>query len=526
VVDAIRYASDETSLIGILLAGAIAVFLAGHVLVARRLRSRRPVGVFTAAADRPRRAAFAGQAAMVAAGAIGLTIYLVGAVQANVALGYGLNRTIAYRIALTTVAAVADVKRPDFDVTPYRADAAWNIPSRPAVDAAALTWSKPPHLVVFVLESARGEMIGKIIDGKPVAPNLTALANQGSHFRYAYSHAGFTAPSIKSIFTGKASNRIADDASLFFQLKRRGYRITAISGQDESFGGIDAVTGMRATADFFFDATQALEDRVHPSKVPGSLQLTETRLLAALAASLGDASPGEPRFFYFNVQAGHFPYRHPAMRPLVTDRPIARGEISASRKDDVALTYWNALANADKFVGDALALLRRHGFGDNALIAVIGDHGESLFDDGFLGHGHALNEIQTRVPLVLSRPGVRWQEPIGLTDVRDLLLRELAGGGKAAAAQAPEPGKAVLQYVGDIDHPNVIGIVEYGERRTVLDFGANKVFFSDLGRWHAPDEILADSELRPRVAKLVGLWDGMRSHERIAEVPDGQPRHP
>ena len=30
------------------------------------------------------------------------------------------------------------------------------------------------------------------------------------------------------------------------------------------------------------------------------------------------------------------------------------------------------------------------------------DHGESLFDEGLLGHGYALNDMQTRIPVVME----------------------------------------------------------------------------------------------------------------------------
>ena len=68
------------------------------------------------------------------------------------------------------------------------------------------------------------------------------------------------------------------------------------------------------------------------------------------------------------------------------------------------------------------------------MIVVTADHGESLFDDGFLGHGHMLNEQQTRIPFILSDPGVAMPAVIGLADMRAIILR--AAGARAPRAAA------------------------------------------------------------------------------------------
>ena len=50
---------------------------------------------------------------------------------------------------------------------------------------------------------------------------------------------------------------------------------------------------------------------------------------------------------------------------------------------------------------------------------MLADHGESLFDEGFLGHGYALNDAQTRIPLIVSGLPLRLVEPFGQVDLRD-----------------------------------------------------------------------------------------------------------
>ena len=65
---------------------------------------------------------------------------------------------------------------------------------------------------------------------------------------------------------------------------------------------------------------------------------------------------------------------------------------------------------------------------------VTSDHGEALFEDGVLGHGLALDEAQTRVPLVVSRPRRRLAGA-------DRALRHARGAAALARASRAEPSR-------------------------------------------------------------------------------------
>jgi glucan phosphoethanolaminetransferase (alkaline phosphatase superfamily) len=512
LVDALRYATNEMSTAGIAIATAIAVLIAGHLALRRWRILAAPIDPLPV-----RPWAVAALAAVMVTGSVGMII----AVESNPTVRYGLGRTIAYRLAVNGFSSVYDLRKPTIDLGPFRQYATLLPLPQP------LDWSNfplrqnPPNIAIFVLESTRGDVVHKTIGDKLVAPNLSKLADEGSYFKYAYSHAGFTNPSLKAVFGARYTNRPANGNSLFEILKRERYRISVISGQSEGFGDIDQVTGMAKSADLFFDARSAAEDRLHPFAVPASLLISARRLLVELRRQL-DLPTSRPQFFYFNVQEPHFPYWHRDMESLITAQHIERSEISESRKDVVALTYWNAVANADKFIGDATELFKEHGLYNNMLVLVIGDHGESLFDDHFLGHGHAVSEIQTRIPFVLNRPGIRIREPIGEVEIRDILLRQIVdcqdAAGKPGAHEGQSPcgesspvpqggDKLVFQYIGDVEHPPEIGTVGYGEERTILDFESGKIFFSDRGRWFAASEVLADPVLCSRVGRVLAEWD-------------------
>jgi phosphoglycerol transferase MdoB-like AlkP superfamily enzyme len=516
--DAIRYGADEITLASALVVGALVIFLAGHFAIRAWARSKSertsPVGQLSglSPALRPKASRvmmFASIAAVLA-----VTAGIGYAARSMPQMTYGLSRTVAYTTLTQTASLLVDVQPSRFDVTPFQTarasqPAQSNVSLASVSPVAPVLTTKPSHLFVFVLESVRAEAIGKIVNGHPVTPNLTAMAEKGTYIPSAYSHAGYTAPSLTTLFNGALPGRGSPDQSLFATLKRLGYKVSVISGQDESFGGITKNTGMETYADYFFDARSAIEDRVHVSTLHGSLQLTEARLLRQLDSYLDETDPGQPQFIYFNVQAAHFPYNHRDMAPIITDKPIPRSEISADAKEQLALTYWNAVANGDRFIAEAISHLKAKGLYENALVVVLADHGESLFDDNFLGHGHALNDTQTRIPLLFNRPGITVTQPVGQDELHNIILSTLSREKPSPTTAGPQP-KTVFQYIGTLDEPNQIGLVRRDGSRIVLDFVTHKVLFTDRNRWFGQDELLSDDQLKTQVSELVTRWNELR----------------
>ena len=348
------------------------------------------------------------------------------------------------------------------------------------------------HVVIVVLESARGDALGRVVDGRPLTPALNALARGGSYSREAYSHVGFTTESLKSLFTGALAPR-PGGPSLFRDFRSNGYRIGIFSGQAERFGGIDETAGMRESADVFVDAETLKSERAFSFAATASLLLDGRKVLRAFDGAFGAAEGWRrPTFVYVNFQEAHFPYAHPGMPRIVGGEPIPRGEISPANRERVERTYWNAIAYDDWLVGQLVERLKRLGVWEDTLLLVTADHGELLFDDDFLGHGHVINRQQTQIPLVLSRPGIDIPRPIGLADYRSLILSSLG-------AKVPQRRGPVFQHVSALGAPAAIGLVGAGERWTTFQLetgevglGGRRVRYPDL-KPGSPDKAKADS---------------------------------
>lgn len=359
------------------------------------------------------------------------------------------------------------------------------------------------HVVLVVLESARGDAVGRIADGRPLTPVLNALAREGSWSREAYSHVGFTTESLKSLFTGALAPKLGSP-SLFRDFKSNGYRIGVFSGQAERFGGIAETAGMKETADVFVDAETLKSERAFSFAATASLLLDGKKVLRAFDGAFGSAEGWRrPTFAYLNFQEAHFPYAHPGMPRILPGKPIPRGEISQANRAWVERTYWNAIAYDDWLVGKLVERLKRLGVWQDTLLIVTADHGESLFDDAFLGHGHVINRQQTQIPLILSRPGLDIPRPIGLADYRSLILRSLG-------ARVPERRGPVFQHVSALSAPAAIGMVGAGEVWTTFELETEEVGFSESGRRVRYPDLKAGSAEKAGADALIDEWNRQR----------------
>jgi hypothetical protein len=316
----------------------------------------------------------------------------------------------------------------------------------------------------------------------------------------AYSHVGFTTASLKSLFTGRL-DPAAGGPSLFRDLKANGYRIGVFSGQPESFGDISEVVGMARSADTFVDAETLKEERAFSFAAKGSLLVDGRILLRELDRFYGKPPDwSKPAFLYLNFQEAHFPYAHPSTMRILPGAPIARGDIRIENRAALERTYWNAVAYDDWLIGQVIARLKRLGIWDNTLLAVTADHGESLFDDGFLGHGHMINPQQTRIPFLLSAPGIAAAGPVGLDDYRAILLNALG-------AKLPgRPQGPVFLHIGPLDAPTAIGMAEAGGRLTVMKLETDELSFSDSGFKGRYSQLRGGSPERARADQLIDAW--------------------
>jgi hypothetical protein len=499
-------------LLGVLgfVAGAGAV-----VWIVNRLRSG-PAGAVRA----PRRLWVAVTATVL----VSLTVTTAARVTSDV-MDNGLRRKPSGKVLGSVVQAATDVDRDGYGIGgffddpspfdarlfPYALDRPGNgidengvggdLPSGEAYvepSPSPLQWRHRPDVVLVVLESFRADAIGTVVNGKRVTPVLDSLAAAGIAVTRVFSHNGYTSQSRYHLMSGSLAG-LGDRRTLIDDFKANGYEVGYFSGQDESFGGLSV--GFER-ADAAYDARQDKARRYTTFTTPGSLAVPSDTVRERVAAFVAQRSRTRPLFLYLNFHDTHYPYHHAGMHPLVSDVALPEAQIGPARSRELREMYGNAVANVDRAVGDTLDVVRRH-LASPPVVIVTADHGESLFDEGFLGHGYALNDAQTSIPLVVSGLPMNVEEPFGQAELRDAIRRALdAPDSTTAPRVVRRSGKRVFQYLGNLDRPRQIAFAE-GPTRIIYDFRTRRVLAADA--WQTPDKL--DGQTSRRFLELVHYWE-------------------
>jgi glucan phosphoethanolaminetransferase (alkaline phosphatase superfamily) len=373
--------------------------------------------------------------------------------------------------------------------------------SEPAVPVAR--WTSKPDVVLFLLESIRGDVIGQTLRGQPVTPEMNALAARGISASRAYSHNGFTVQSRQHAFSGSSAS-IRGSRTLIDDFRDQGYQTAYFSAQDESFGGPEYDIGF-LRADVAYDARQDVNRRFSTFATPGSLAVPYQVVVERIAAFLRERTSDKPLFLVVNFQDTHFPYYHRGIEPVLNDAVLGQFEIAPDKAEGLRAMYLNTTRNVDDAVGTVLRDVRSE-VGREPGVILLSDHGESLFDEGFLGHGYSLNDVQTRIPLLVANLPMIVEEPFGQSDLRDALLAALAAPAPGSMPQLRQSAtKTVFQYLGSVDRPAQIGLTGL-DRQVLYDFRTGKARVN-RGEWHRPEALSADDSRQ--WLELIHHWESM-----------------
>lgn len=120
---------------------------------------------------------------------------------------------------------------------------------------------------------------------------------------------------------------------------------------------------------------------------------------------------------------------------------------------------------------------------------------------------------QTRVPLILWGIGGDWPEPIGISDIRGLLRRNLPReprGSPPRARFVPDANRRIFQYMAVIEHPQLLGLRRL-DRTAVYEFRSGRL--SHLGPDDEPLQF-PKATVRSDFEALIRNWEALRAEDR------------
>jgi choline-sulfatase len=287
-----------------------------------------------------------------------------------------------------------------------------------------------PNILLITLDTTRADHLGAYGDAGARTPTFDRLAAQGVLFERAVSVAPITLPAHVSLLTGRypfahgvrnnGNFRLADDVpTLATALHDRGYRTAAFV----SAFVLDRRSGLSRGFDEYDDRFDAGAAATPDDEVERRGDRTGQLAEQWIATQHGDAgAAAAPFFVWLHLYDPHDPYTPPApFAERFRDRP-----------------YDGEIAFDDAVVGSLLERLERLGVLSTTIVALVGDHGESLGEHHEVTHAMFVYESVVRVPMMLSWPGhlapARVAPLVRAIDLAPTLL-DLAGVARFAVAE-------------------------------------------------------------------------------------------
>jgi arylsulfatase A-like enzyme len=379
---------------------------------------------------------------------------------------------------------------------------------------AALLWlqaappapaSRFPNVLLVTVDTLRADRVSCYGYRRPTTPNLDRLLARGARFAEARTMEPLTNPALVSLLTSRYPHEHGATRnglrmrpslpSLATVLGQRGFRTAAFVG---NWTLRDGISGLGEHFDTYRLVASRKRWLVMKSEATGD-DLTAAAL--DWLAELRSDSPDRPFLLWVHYVEPHAPYRTQA--PFVA--PLGYGgqrELAAAERYDTEVAF------ADHAIGELLAGVSRLTRGEDTLVAVAGDHGESLGEHGYWGHGRHLFENNLRVPM-----GIVWEGKLAPAVVRghasllDLAPTLLGLIGYPALAEPrgfdwtpvlrdrrPPPQRAsyfqahkgAVQSVEDLSRARRRGLLEVGlllgERKEILRLRAGERLVVDVAR--------------------------------------------
>lgn len=282
------------------------------------------------------------------------------------------------------------------------------------------TPSRPTHAVLIVLDTLRPDRMSLYGAARPTTPRLDALSEEAVVFDQVVSNASWTLPAMAGLLAGRYLDADVMDerlrVSLVERLQAAGFRTAAFTE-----GGF--VSRRFGFGLGFDDFAERYFRRPFSGAASGEARRRGTEIEETFAAARAWLSEqGDAPFFMFvHTYEPHTPYvRRTYAEGLDPDGlgdefsvisaaliTQAGEPMSVARQEYVSALYDGGVHTADRYVGELLDHIDALGLGDDTLVIVTSDHGESLgtrvpAHPG--NHGHALYDELMLVPLIVYDP--------------------------------------------------------------------------------------------------------------------------
>ena len=393
------------------------------------------------------------------------------------------------------------------------------------------------NLLLITVDTLRADFLGCYGFGGGNTPNLDRLASQGVLFEDTISVIGKTGPAFASLFSslyppthGARRNgvRMREDVPVLAEkLREAGYTTGAFIS---NWTLKSHLSGTHRGFDLYDDQNF---DRERNSF--GAVERDAADVTRAALTWLESAPADRPVFLWIHYSEPHSPYD---LRAGTAPKTEEKGEGDGPRSR--RYKYSSEVGYADTWIGNFLARAEKRLPPDSTLTVFLSDHGESLGEHDYWGHGKNTHWPNLRIPLVLRGPGIplarRVTAGASIVDVLPTILDQLELGALAGAeghslapswerqdadhrlrfAMGERPTALTKKGREHYNHPLVIS-AQNEAAKAIYDFADGKVVYYDLRTDAAEEKPLAGPpvELRPPLGRQLSDWyKGLAKYEQ------------
>jgi arylsulfatase A-like enzyme len=281
--------------------------------------------------------------------------------------------------------------------------------------AGASLWAAPaadaplPNVLLISIDTLRADHLSCYGYARRTSPYIDGLAREGTRFSRAYTVIPLTGPAHLSLFTsrypqenGVRRNGVAlpDNRAIVTLpqiLRGHGYKTGA-------FGSSWPLLGRLTHLNRYFDTYDEHMNRTY--QLFNSSRYAEDVTPRALTWLHKHANKKKPFFLWVHYFDPHEPY---LFREGFDPSDVDKAHPYQPPKDDGMRermhNYDSEIYYTDHSIGKLLAALDAMHIKDSTMVVLVADHGESLGQHGYVGHGRHVFEGIIHIPFIVRYPG-------------------------------------------------------------------------------------------------------------------------
>jgi arylsulfatase A-like enzyme len=384
------------------------------------------------------------------------------------------------------------------------------------------------NVLLITVDTLRADFLGCYGFPGKNTPNIDRLASEGVLFEDTITTIGKTGPAFASLFSslfppthGARRNgvRMRDDVPVLAEsLRAAGY---STAGFISNWTLKSHLAGTQRGFDHYDEENFDLQRNSF-----GADERDAGDVTAAALRWLEAAPADRPIFLWVHYSEPHSPYD---LRG--TTAPKGQGKSDGEGTRSKRYKYSSEVGYADYWIGRLLARAQKRLEPESTLLVFLSDHGESLGEHDYWGHGKNTHWPNLRIPLVLRGPGLpagkRVAAGASIVDVTPTVLDLLhlpalpgaAGQSVAGSWSRTDPDHHLRFAMGErptaltkkgrehYNHPLVIS-AHNDTAKAIYDFADDKIVYYDLRADSAEEKPLAGPpvEMRPPIGRQLSDW--------------------